>query len=88
MWILILLWAHGCQTVMFHSFRPKLVVRSLRTVNLPGARAETLAGYAMYCMLLTVTNSLLCGDGGWGGSAPVFMTIFFVNSFVIVCGFK
>lgn len=49
--------AHGCQAVMFHSFGPNLPVRSLRSVNLPGARAEELARYTEYNMS-TVTDSL------------------------------
>lgn len=49
--------AHGCQAVMFHSFGPNLAVRSLRSANLPGARAAKLARYTE-CSVSTVTDSL------------------------------
>ncbi len=51
--------AHRCQAEMFHSYEPNLAVRSLRAANLPGAKAEKLASYAMFCMSTT---------GGGGGS--------------------
>lgn len=44
-------------TFRFHSFGPNLAVRSLRTANLPEARAEKLARYGMYDMS-TVPGSL------------------------------